>query len=136
MVKMLRLTGSSVLNERSPLERHIENRKTRRLDSIITDLVGPTLLKIDTQGYELEVLKGGLTILPLIDAIILEVAIIEINEGAPLLDEVLVYLKDIGFVTFDIVELHRRPLDKALNQIDILFIRENSSLLSDKRHFA
>jgi hypothetical protein len=33
------------------------------------------------------------------------------------------------------LELHRRPLDKALNQVDVMFVRECSVLLSDKRHF-
>lgn len=128
-------SGSSVLSERSPLDRFVENRSLRRLDSLLNRIEAPAFLKVDTQGYELEVLKGSTLILPSIDAILLEVAIIEINEGAPLLHEVLAHMKSIGFVTFDILEIHRRPLDKALNQIDILFVRENSSFLSDKRHF-
>ncbi|KRR27883.1 hypothetical protein CQ14_08575 [Bradyrhizobium lablabi] len=129
-------SGSSVLSERSPLDRTVENRKLRRMDTVIDELESPVLVKIDTQGYELEVLKGAQRILPKIDAILLEVAIIEINEGAPLLDEVVAFLKLLGFVTYDILEFHRRPLDGALNQIDILFVRENSTLISDKRHFA
>jgi hypothetical protein len=32
-------------------------------------------------------------------------------------------------VAYDVMELHRRPLDKALNQIDIVFVRKQSSLL-------
>jgi FkbM family methyltransferase len=129
-------SGSSVLSERSPLERVVERRSLRRLDSIVGEIVGPAFLKIDTQGYELEVLKGSISILRSIDAILLEVAIIEVNEGAPLLHEVLVHMKSIGFVTYDLLEIHRRPLDQALNQIDILFIREDSALLADKRHFS
>jgi hypothetical protein len=82
------------------------------------------------------VLKGSTSILRNIDAILLEVAVIEVNEGAPLLHDVLAHMKSIGFVTYDVLEIHRRPLDKALNQIDILFIREASALLSDKRHFS
>lgn len=129
-------SGSSVLSERSPLDRIIENRKLRRMDTLIEEVESPVFVKIDTQGYELEVLKGAQRILPKIDAILLEVAIIEINEGAPLLDEVVAFLKLLGFVTYDILEFHRRPLDGALNQIDILFVRENSPLVADKRHFA
>jgi FkbM family methyltransferase len=128
-------SGSSILSERSPLQRVVEQRHLRRLDSVIGTIEGPTLLKIDTQGYEVEVLKGCTAVLPTIDAILLEVAIIEINEGAPLLQEVLSFVSSIGFVTYDILEIHRRPLDGALNQVDILFVRENSLLLADKRHF-
>lgn len=129
-------TGSSVLSERSPLDRTVENRHLRRLDSMLKEIDAPALLKIDTQGYELEVLKGATSVLSSIDAILLEVAIIEINEGAPLIHDVLLYMKSIGFVSYDILEIHRRPLDNALNQIDVLFIREDSTLLADKRHFS
>jgi FkbM family methyltransferase len=129
-------SGSSVLSERSPLDRIVERRSLRRLDSILKEIEAPAFLKIDTQGYELEVLKGSISILRSIEAILLEVAIIEINEGAPLLHDVLVHMKSIGFLTYDVLEIHRRPLDKALNQIDILLIREDSFLLVDKRHFS
>ncbi len=101
-------SGSSVLSERSPLERIVESRSLRRLDSILGEIEAPALLKVDTQGYELEVLKGSISILRSIDAILLEVAIIEINEGAPLVHEVLGHMKSIGFVTYDLLEIHRR----------------------------
>jgi hypothetical protein len=93
-------------------------------------------LKIDAQGYELEILKGSTLLIESIDAILLEIALIEINEGAPLLHEVLPFMRSIGFVAYDVLEIHRRPLDRALNQIDVLFVRVDSPLLSDKRHFA
>jgi FkbM family methyltransferase len=129
-------SGSSVMSERSPLARTQETRRLRRIDSAIPSLEGSTLLKIDAQGYELEILKGAENILPRIEAILLEVAVIEINEGAPLLAEAIVFMKSIGFVACEVLEIHRRPLDLALNQIDILFVREGSALFADKRHFA
>jgi hypothetical protein len=51
-------------------------------------------------------------------------------------DGLLGFMKGLGFVTYDILEIHRRPLDKALSQIDFLFVREQSPLIADKRHFA
>lgn len=129
-------TGSSVFAEYSPLDRVVEARSLRRLDSILRSIEGPALLKIDTQGYELEVLKGATALLKDVEAILLEVAVIGINEGAPLLHEVLPFMSNIGFVTYEIVEIHRRPLDQATNQIDVLFVRPESQLLQDKRHFA
>jgi FkbM family methyltransferase len=128
--------GSSIMNERSPLARSQEARTLRRIDSAVPNLEGYTLLKIDAQGYEIEILKGAEKIIHNIEAILLEVAIIEINEGAPLIADVMAFMKSIGFVTCEILEIHRRPLDRALNQVDILFVRENSTLFSDKRHFA
>jgi FkbM family methyltransferase len=129
-------SGSSIMSERSPLPRIVEKHKLTSLDSLIGQVKGPALLKIDAQGYELEILKGARLILKDVEAVLLEISIIEINEGAPLLDDVLVFMKELGFVTYDILELHRRPLDGALNQVDVIFVRESSSLVSDKRHFS
>lgn len=128
--------GSSVFQERSPVPRVTEMRKLRRLDSLRLAVQSPILLKLDTQGYELEILKGGLELLKRCDAVLLEASLIEINESAPLLHDVLGFMSEKGFIAYDIVEFHRRPLDRALNQIDLIFLKRDCELLSDKRHFA
>jgi FkbM family methyltransferase len=129
-------SGSSVMNERSPLTRAKVTRELATLDSLISDVRPPALLKIDAQGYELEILKGSSRLLSDFEAVLLEVAIIEVNEGAPLIDSVLSFMKRLGFVAYDILEIHRRPLDQALNQLDILFVKECSDLIRDKSHYA
>jgi len=129
-------SGSSIMSERSAVPRTAEMRELCRLDTLLQDVQAPALLKIDAQGYELEILKGASRLLPAFEAVLLEVAIIEINDGAPLLHDVVAYMKSHGYITYDIFEIHRRPLDNALNQVDILFIREDSRLISDKRHYA
>jgi FkbM family methyltransferase len=129
-------SGSSIMVERSSVPRVTEVRRLRTLDSLLPDISPPGLLKIDAQGYELEVLRGAFRVLPSFEAVLLEIAVIEINEGAPLLNEVIAFMKASGFVTYDILEIHRRPLDRALNQIDIIFVREQSELIADKRHFS
>ena len=123
------------MSERSGLSRTTEARRLRTLDSLLEDVRPPGLLKIDAQGYELEILRGASRVLPAFEAVLLEIAVIEINEGAPLLHEVIAFMKSLGFVTYDILEIHRRPLDGALNQVDIIFVREQSDLIADKRHF-
>jgi FkbM family methyltransferase len=129
-------SGSSVLGEISPLPRTTEPRALRTLDTLLPGLTHGALLKVDAQGYELEILRGARRALETAAAILLEISIIGINEGAPLLDEVIPFMKQRGFVAYDIFEIHRRPLDGALNQVDIIFVREDSALISDKRHFA
>ena len=129
-------SGSSIMNERSPLARKVEVRQLRTLDSIVKNIEPPAFLKIDAQGYELQILMGASRTLADVEAVLLEIAIIEINEGAPLLHEVVAFMKARGFVAYDILEIHRRPLDRALNQVDIVFVREQSRLIADKRHFA
>lgn len=129
-------SGSSIMPERSGVPRRTEPRRLRTLDSLLRNVKAPGLLKIDAQGYELQILKGAVQVLPSFEIVLLEVAIIEINEGAPLLDEVVLFMKGRGFVAYDILQIHRRPLDGALNQVDIAFVRETSKLIVDKRHYA
>lgn len=129
-------SGSSIMPERSGVPRTTEQRRLRTLDSLLRNVRGPGLLKIDAQGYELQILKGAAQVLPSFELVLLEIAVIEVNEGAPLLDEVVRFMKERGFVTYDIWQIHRRPLDGALNQVDLAFVRETSGLIADKRHYA
>lgn len=127
--------GSSVLNENSPLDREVVKMKTETVDNIAS---GRTfdLVKLDVQGFEIEVLKGATETLKTAKGVLLEVAFLEINEGAPLFAEVVGYMKAKGFEVLDAIDMHRRPLDGATNQIDLFFVPSDSPLLQDTRHFA
>jgi FkbM family methyltransferase len=126
-------SGSSVLEENSPLERQLVHLTQRPLDDFGLE---PDFIKIDVQGYELEVLRGGVQTLSKASAVVIELSLIEINKDCPLLDEALSFMRERGFVAYDVLELHRRPLDGAMNQLDVLFIPEDSPLRADKRHYA
>jgi FkbM family methyltransferase len=65
-------TGSSLLSDRG---RGSVDVSVERLDALIkaTDIKRPSLLKIDTEGYELDVLKGAEGILDKIDCVVAEV---------------------------------------------------------------
>jgi len=69
----------------------------RGLITAVSGVEAPIFLKIDAQGYELEILKGASRLLPQIAGILLEVAILEINQGAPLIHEVLAFHARSGF---------------------------------------
>jgi hypothetical protein len=66
-------------------------------------------------------------------AVLAEVNLIDIHIGAPMLDEVVDFMRDNGFVAYDICGLARRPLDQALWQADIIFVPRESFLRTDKR---
>lgn len=125
-------TGSSVFAENSSVGRQEEMRKLATLDSLNLQIEPVGLLKIDTQGYELEVLKGAKRSLVSFEAVLLEVALVEMNEGAPLLEEVIDFMGNLDFAACDILEAHRRWRDKALVQIDVLFARADSQLLANR----
>lgn len=85
------------------------------------------MLKIDVQGAELNVLKGGEQLLKDVEVIILEVPFCcEYNQGAPNFLSIINHMSFIGFQVFDLTELHRFHLIAA--QVDICFVRSTSPI--------
>ena len=92
----------------------------------------PDFLKIDVQGYELEVLRGAEKVLPGIEVILTEVNHIDVYAGAPLAAELIGWLALRGYALHDVCNLTRRPLDDALWQTDMIFVRQDSPLRARK----
>jgi len=87
---------------------------------------GYDLIKIDTQGSELDILKGATETLKQIKWIILEVAVPHsepYNDGAPTHDEVIEYMSSIGFWVVEVLEDIVHPIGRHVIQQDILFER-------------
>lgn len=126
--------GSSVLRERCNVPSRKVIRPMTTLDAVVreTGMERVDFLKLDVQGYELEVLSGGPQTLAQAEVVLLEVSLLEVIEGAPLMPRVLDYMKERGFAPYDVCTLMRRPLDRALCQVDMIFVREQSRLLADK----
>jgi hypothetical protein len=55
------------------------------------------LIKIDTQGSELDILKGGVKLVNKTMAVILEVSYVDYNLEAPQSEEVIEYMTEVGF---------------------------------------
>ncbi len=104
------------VKERIPVE-------LRTLDELVRDagLDGPIdLLKIDTQGAELHVLRGATTILPRVRLIWAEVSFRALYEGSALFADVHAFLSARGFRLHSIHEGFR-GIDGELLQADVLF---------------
>ena len=129
-------TGASVLEEVTAFEREVVGLPMRRLDNLGLGFGEPLLLKLDVQGYELQVLAGAEKILERTEVILAEVALLEYNKGAPLMVEVIGFLAERGFVPFDIGDMYRRHEDRALFQCDMIFVRETSDLRAQRKFFA
>jgi FkbM family methyltransferase len=99
-----------------------------RLDDVARDLglTGQTLLKLDVEGAELEVLKGAGELLGLCELVLLEVAFVQLIDAAPLFHDVVDALHHFGFEVADLYNGHNRPLDGALAQMDVAFLRRDS----------
>jgi FkbM family methyltransferase len=88
----------------------------------------PQLLKLDVQGYELEVLEGGQRVLSGCEAVLAEVSFFRFHPQMPTADDVIAYLKVRGFVVYDTMSLLRLPEDDALGQMDFMFLRSDHRL--------
>lgn len=120
-------TGSSYFEEQSNAPRKASTYTTDTLDNLAAGMAGPLFLKIDAQGAELEVLRGGGQTLERCELVQLEIAILPYNKGAPTFFEVLSYMEERDFVPLD-VSGFSRPNGVDLVQIDMLFVRGNSAL--------
>src|SRR5262249_34330654 len=104
-----------------------------RFDELVRSIRRPSLMKIDAQGAELMVLRGMGTLIHEIDYFVIETSLIAtIHEGPEFVDLVML-MKENGFVLFDVIAFPRRPLDTALAQIDAVFVPTNSPLRRDHR---
>jgi FkbM family methyltransferase len=127
-------TASSVLGEHNVTNAETETRELELLDDIKSRLnKNIDFIKIDTQGYELEIMKGGSNTVAQAEVVLLEVSLIDIYTNCPLVIDVLNFMASKGFVAYDIAALMRRPLDNALYQLDMIFVKENSRFRADKR---
>ena len=101
------------------------------VDSGVTTV--PELLKMDVQGFELEVVRGGKKAIQHTQAILLEAAYRPFQKGMPIMHEILKEMHDLGFVLADIFSLSLRPLDQMTAQSDLFFLKEGHALFTDHR---
>ncbi len=96
-------------------------------------LPGPFFLKIDTEGYELEVLRGAARVLEKTDVVLMEVAIMERQKGEPDLVEIVTFMKNSGFRLIDFPVLSQQGTDGPLVYVDVAFARIGSPLAGSER---
>ena len=103
-----------------------------KLDDITSEKFD--IIKIDTQGSELDIMKGGTNTINSAKYVILEIATKQYNYGSPLFDEVVSYMVSIGFENMDIIENHiwlDKKLDKFnygdIFQIDAVFTKNDKT---------
>lgn len=122
----LNATGDSYLKQKKGYERsQVINMMSQTLDNFtqINNLPNPDFIKIDTQGSELDVLKGANLIIKNCKFILLECPITHYNENAPGLNEYLNYMDKINYRPAELVE--KQIVNNELAQIDILFKKKN-----------
>jgi len=92
-----------------------------------------SLLKLDLQGGEMAALDGADVWFGRCEALLLEVSWLRIGEP-PLIHEVFAACVARGYRPYDLWGHNHRPLDGALWQTDVLFVRQDSPLLARRDH--
>jgi FkbM family methyltransferase len=95
--------------------------KVRKLNDVIEELKNEVAadrfyLKLDTQGFDLAVMRGANTVLPQICAMQSEIPMLKLYHGAPGYDEALRFYREQGFDVTGFFSVNR---DDSLRIIDV-----------------
>ena len=85
------------------------------------------LLKVDTQGHELSVLRGGLSCLGAIAGVQLELSLNALYVGQPPFEEVIAFMRDQGFGVYGLWPGYRDASSATLQEIDAIFVRSSGA---------
>jgi FkbM family methyltransferase len=130
------LYGSSLMHRVTDIDDdRLEDVKIKTLDRALAhfdELPKPFLLKTDCQGGDFDVVKGGVKVLSACEIIIMEVSFFKFwGNHHPDALEIFNFMNEQGFVIYDFLDGLFRPLDGALGQIDVVFVRKDSLLKKD-----
>jgi FkbM family methyltransferase len=88
----------------------------------------PQVIKVDTQGYELSILRGAVKTLPKVSVLLLECWLYRgYGSQTPLLTEIADWLRSINFRLWDIGDTYRGE-DDSLATVDCVFINTQLGL--------
>ena len=116
----------------APESKYIGKEKValRKLDSIAADYMDSNsiaFIKIDTQGYETQVMNGAKKLMSQIVGLQVEISLVPLYKGQCLFDEMLKKLKNDGFELWSISTVFSDPNTAQLLQVDATFFRTPSN---------
>jgi len=130
----IKCTGNSIYRENTHFFNDDEILIVKKTTDVLDELLPNKtfdLIKIDVQGSEIDIIKGGLDVIKKSKAIILEVSLIEYNQNSPMKNEVIDYMKSIGFYPAEILGVIGHPVTHEQIQEDLLFIKkENFAIMT------
>ncbi len=106
----------------------IKGEKTRVVPMTSIDTIvkheKDILIKLDTHGYEVPILKGAEKTLKNTILLVIEVYGFRISPSCLLFHEITAYLDNLGFRLIDLVDIMRRPGDQVFWQADAFYVRK------------
>ncbi|MBS0664178.1 MAG: FkbM family methyltransferase [Verrucomicrobia bacterium] len=123
------LDGSGVAGAGTAATRSV---KVETIDRAVAErgLPGPYALKLDTHGYELQVLEGAARTLTQANLLVIEAYNFTLIPGSVRFHELCAWLEARGFRCCDLADPLRRPGDGVLWQMDLAFVPASSPLFS------
>lgn len=111
--------------------------KTKTLDTMIYEhnIPLPEFIKMDVQGAEVDIIKGGSQAFKYAKAVMLEIPIMRYNEGAPTFDTYINTMCELGFIPTGVHNIAMRHA--VVNQMDIIFVKAdiNNSIHNHKKRY-
>jgi FkbM family methyltransferase len=98
----------------------------RRLDDVFVDIrkdAKSVLMKVDTQGFERQVIEGATHTLPSIAVVQMELSLVPNYSGETLIEEMIRIMRERDFVPWWILEGFYNPNSLQLYQVDVFFVR-------------
>jgi len=116
------------LSESAPGLKYIGKQEIviKKLDTIFTSFVkseDSVMLKIDTQGFEKNVIEGALQSLKQIRVIQLEMSIVPLYKNEMLFKEMITYIENQGFQLYSLENGHFNRNTGQLLQVDGIFVQ-------------
>jgi FkbM family methyltransferase len=113
----------------APESRYVSEQdiEIKTLDSIYSEFVkegDKMMLKIDTQGYEWNVLEGASKLLPKISMVQVEMSVFPLYQNEMLFSDLLRYLEDRNFKLCSLENGFSDPVSGKLLQVDGIFVRK------------
>jgi FkbM family methyltransferase len=123
-----RLSSSFNINDSNDNPRYCENNTSlTRVDSFKLDhfnelihFTHPVLLKIDVQGMEVDVIKGCTDLLPNIDFILCEAAVVPLYKDQPLIDDIHCSIGNLGYRLVAPLYINKGKNGKVI-EVDLLY---------------
>jgi FkbM family methyltransferase len=99
--------------------------EVRRLDDVILPVEADSTvyLKLDVQGYELNVLAGATATLAGVAAVECELTVQPLYEGQVLIEEIVGHLRALGFTPTCLTRGYTDPVSHEVVQMDGIFVR-------------
>ena len=130
-------TGDSIYPEYLGTHENVEPRQitTKPLDQVVKNLnlKDPCLVKIDCQGAELDIIKGGTITLRKSKALIIECSLLEMNKGGSSIEQIIKAASELDFHPYSMAGCNF--VEEQLTQIDLVFINKNILPLNQEKNF-